>query len=76
MNIRGEEWEVCLMDKVTSLGVSWVHSKVGCVGGEVGRDNYRWKIKEMEGEGWVFVFFLFPKGLLLGMGIWMNIEGM
>jgi hypothetical protein len=24
--------------------------------GEVGWDNYRWKIKEMKGEGWVLGF--------------------
>jgi len=37
--------------------------------GEVGWDNYRWKIKEMKGGGLGIYIFPSPKGLLLGMGI-------
>jgi hypothetical protein len=36
--------------------------------GEMGWDNYRRKIKEMEGEGWVFIFFPFSKGIIIGYG--------
>jgi len=36
------------------------------MGGNLGRE---------EREGWAFYFFSCAKGLLLGMGVWMDIKG-